>query len=221
MTNQMLGTAFLVVASDSPSPAGKVGPTPTGTPPSGLRPAVKPTQLSVVKKALNSVSLKWTDKTNKRWNVAYRVHTGGVWINVPANSLGTAARPFVLSGLYPGSNYDIQVAAVSASGKRGPYGNMVSARTNKGKPNGIWNIFARYNLDDRQLHIKWKNGPQMASSIAATISCGGTTTSFNLPPAQMNFPIKRFPAIKGCVLRLTPTYNGVTGPVYMQTFDTQ
>jgi hypothetical protein len=183
---------------------------------------IKPTNLRIVSKAVNQVRLVWTDNTNQRWNVAYRTHTGpGVWINVAVNTRPTAARPFAVTGLYPGSNYDFQVAAVSSTGKRGPYGNEVTGRTNKGTPDGIWNIFARFNLNDKQLHIKWKNGPVRYTSLSASVSCGGTTGTFTIPAGLQSFPIRRLPRATGCSVRLTPTYAGRTGPVYTQMFDTQ
>jgi hypothetical protein len=220
-TNVILGTPFLAV-SDSPTPAFIAGPTPTGTPPSGARPNVKPTNLKIVKKTVNSISLVWTDKKNKAWNVAYRVHTNGVWMNVVVNRLPTAAKPFVLTGLQPGTNFDFHVAAVSASGKRGPYGNLVHGRTNKGTPNGIWNLYARFNMADKQLHVRWKNGPVPYTSIGIQVTCGGNTATFTvMAGSRQNFPIRRLPVgARGCQVRVTPNYASGTGPAYTQTFDT-
>jgi hypothetical protein len=220
-TKVVVGTPFLAV-SDSPSSIGLIAPTPTGTPPAGPRPAVKPGNLKIVKKTVNSISLVWSDSKNKAWNLAYRVHTGGVWINVKVNKLPTATNPFVLTGLQPGTNFDFHVAGVSSTGKRGPYGNQVSGRTAKGNPNGIWNLYARFNQNDKQLHVRWKNGVVPYTSIGIQVTCGGNTATFTVAAgSRNNFPIRRLPSgAKGCVVRVTPNYATGTGPAYQQTFDT-
>jgi hypothetical protein len=221
MTKMVIGEPFLQV-SDTPSPAGIVRPTPTGTPPSGPRPSVKPKNLKIVGKTQETVSLFWTDPTNTRWQVSYRAVTGGVWINVPVTRKPTSTRPFVVPGLYPGSNFEFQVAGVSATGKRGPFGPIVRGRTKPGNPSGIFNVFARFNLADKQLHIRWKNGKTPFTSMSATVSCGGTTATFTINAgARPNFPIRRLPQAKGCSVRLAPTYGASQGPVYTQMFDTQ
>jgi hypothetical protein len=178
--------------------------------------------LKIITKTTTSVSLFWTDATNTAWNVAYRAKTGGVWINVAVTRKPTSLRPFVLPGLYPGSNYEFQVAGVSANGKRGPYGAIVTGRTKAASPAGIFNIYARYNLNDKQLHIRCKNGKVPYTSISATVTCGGTTATFTIAASSRpNFPIRRLPRANGCSVRVTPTYATGPGPVYTQTFNTQ
>jgi len=170
-----------------------------------------------------TVSLVWSDTSNVAWSLAYRVHTGpGVWINVAVSKLPTAAQPFVLSGLYPGSNYDIQVGGITASNKRGPFSDAISARTRPGTIDGIYNIFARFNTADKQLHVKWKNSSVAYTSMALVVKCAGNTATFTITATNLqDYPIKSLPeGSTGCSVRLTPSYGTKTGTVFTQSFDT-
>jgi hypothetical protein len=218
-TNIAQGVAFLAVSN---SPTGVfIAPSAKPTPPSGARPS-NPTNLKVTGKTQNSITVQWTDtnRATTRWQVSVKIHTGGVWVNLNSNS-----KTFTISNLYPGSNYNIRVAAVSTTGKRGPFTpgtNGLTARTQQSTIAGIINIQAKWNKNDKQLHIKWQNGRVAFTSISATVSCAGTTVSFTIPAgAKNNYPIRNIPQGQtGCTATIVPQYGAGAGNSFSTTFNT-
>jgi len=218
-TNVAVGTAFLAVSN---SPTGAfVAASAKPTPPAGNRPSV-PSQLKVTKKTTNTITIQWTDnnKSTTKWQVSVKIHTAGIWINLNSNS-----KTFTISNLYPGSNYNIRVAAVSNSGKRGPFtpsDNGLTARTQQSNIAGIFNIQGKWNKNDKQLHIRWQNGKVAFTSISATVSCAGTTVSFTIPAgAKNNYPIRNIPqGQSGCTLTVVPQYSAGAGNSFQSTFNT-
>jgi len=151
--------------------------------------------------------------------VSYKINTGGVWVNVQSSQ-----KTFTIQGLYPGSNYQIRVAGVSNTGKRGPFGPIIKARTNAGAliKTGIINIQGKWNKNDKQLHIKWKNGPTPYTAINVNINCAGSSVSFTIPAgSKPNYPIRNIPiGVSSCSLSVAPQYAQGSGPVYTQPFST-
>jgi predicted phage tail protein len=191
------------------------------TPPSGPRPPA-PKNLKVTKKTQNTITITWTDpnKQTTKWQVSVKIHTGGQWVNLISNS-----KTFTISNLYPGSNYNIRVAGVSNTGKRGPFTPNdvgITARTMPSNIQGIFNVQAKWNRQDKQLHIKWQNGKVPFTSIQATISCGGTTVSFTIPAgAKNNYPIRNIPQQQSsCSATIVPQYSSGSGNSYSTQFST-
>jgi len=215
-TNVVVGTAFLPVSN---TPTGvPMAPSPKASPPPGKRPATKPQNLRVTKKSTNSLTVAWDDASNKAWQVSYKINTGGVWINLSATQ-----KTFTINGLYPGSNYQIRVAGVSNTGKRGPFGPIIKGRTNPANvKTGIINIQGKWNRNDKQLHIKWKNGPTPFTSINVNINCAGSSVSFTINAGTTpNYPVRNIPiGVASCSLSVAPQYAQGSGPVYTQSFST-
>jgi len=218
-TNVAQGTAFLAVSNSATGVF--VAPLPKPSPPAGQRPSV-PSQLKVTGKTQNTITIQWTDSNRQttRWQVSVKIHTAGEWVNLNSNS-----KTFTISNLYPGSNYNIRVAAVTNTGKRGPFtpnNNGLTARTQQSNIAGIFNIQGKWNKNDKQLHIRWQNGRVAFTSISASVTCAGTSVSFTIPAgAKNNYPIRNIPQGQtGCSLTVVPQYGSGAGNSFTSTFNT-